>query len=451
MRFDRFKFKIVAQAILLCLTPLIFFHTVTKEALLVTNISLVGLWIAQVAFLIHYLQKTNRELALFILAIKNKDSSIRFNRNRTEGSFKLLYEVFNEVSKNLQQTKIEKHSEQQYFKYTVEHIGVGLISFDKNGVVEICNNATLSLFNCGTFTNINSLNQLKEGFENLLLKMKSGQTELLLLKINNELKQIAIRASEFKIENRSIKLVSLQDIRSEIEQGELDAWQKLIRVLTHEIVNSVSPITMLTSSLIDMLDAKQNDEQKALFDDETTNNILLGLRAIKKRSGGLKKFVESYRCLTKVPEPYLIMFPLASMIDHIEALFQHEFNNRAILFQKSIEPDNLHLTADDKLIEQVLINLVKNAIEAVENIERPHITLTAYCDDSFVFIKVADNGIGIPEELIDQVFVPFFTTKTHGSGIGLSLSRQIMRRHNATISVQSEAGKTVFSLKLIRQ
>jgi signal transduction histidine kinase len=256
--------------------------------------------------------------------------------------------------------------------------------------------------------------------------------------------------TEFRLGGKIFSLISLQNIRSELEETEIAAWQKLIRVLTHEIMNSITPISSLASTLNELIRADQTSLRAQNGEaPDSIPDILQALQTIQKRSDGLLHFVDAYRNLTLLPSPNFQIFPIRELFLRAEKLMQANIKERDILFESWIEPENLELVADPELIEQVLINLQLNALQALEGRREARIKLSASLDSrGKVLIQVADNGPGIPEENLEKIFIPFFSTKEGGSGIGLSLSRQIMRLHNGTISVHSRPGEdTVFTLR----
>jgi signal transduction histidine kinase len=291
--------------------------------------------------------------------------------------------------------------------------------------------------------------------------------------IDNELSQLSIYATEFKLRENHYTLVSLTNIQSELEEREMEAWQNLIRVLTHEIMNSVTPLVSLSSSASSLLDSTisvndntdmkpdtgnaKSDSQSTGADSpsveinaESLQDIKGALDTISKRSEGLLHFVDNYRNLTRIPVPNFQVAKVLELFDRIEQLFADRFLEKKIMFTCSVEPFNLELTADPDLIEQVIINLVMNSIRALSETDSPMIKLAGKVDGhGGTIIQVVDNGHGIPEELLEKIFIPFFTTRNEGSGIGLSLSRQIMRAHKGGITVQSVPGiETVFTLKV---
>jgi two-component system nitrogen regulation sensor histidine kinase NtrY len=298
--------------------------------------------------------------------------------------------------------------------------------------------------------NIKSLESYSKPLVNTLMRLKTGEKALVKVDDHSELLHFVIYATEFILREHRIKLVSIQNIQSELEEKEMEAWQNLIRVLTHEIMNSVTPIASLASSVNGML-LKASDRRVSedKIKGQSITDIRSAVQTIQKRSQGLLHFIDSYRTLTHIPKPNFQIFSIASLFDGVEQLMKTQLQEKAVDFTTAIEPETLELTADPELIEQVLINLLLNAILAFENQPNPTIELTACMDErGRIVISVSDNGPGILEEVQDKIFIPFFTTRKNGSGIGLSLSRQVMRMHGGIISVQSRPNeKTVFTLR----
>ena len=448
MGFNRFRFYVIVQVLLIAVNTLAFFWTINQEYMLITSSSLVVLWILQIIYLIWYLQKVNRDLIKFITAIKYDDVSISFNKDkRIDKSFEKLHNELNQIIQDISEVRSDKESEHLYFQNTIKHIGTGILAFDETGKIELCNDAALKILNQSKLEFIHEIDKTQAGLSKKISKIKPGTTSLLKIIIDNEIVQLSIKAAHFKIKTRDIKLLSLQNIKSEIDQSEVDAWQKLIRVLTHEIMNSVSPIKLLSGSLIEMFE--ENDKIKTIeeIDNTTIENSVLGLKTIRKRSTGLSNFVETYKNLTQIPKAIFSEFKICHLFDHINTLLKQDLAQKSIRFTYNSNPKDVVLYADGKLIEQVLINLIKNASEALVNTNNPIIKLEAAIKNEKIQIKVTDNGAGIKQEVLDNIFVPFFTTKEKGSGIGLSLSRQIMHLHGGNINVKSEPNKeTAFTL-----
>ncbi|MDA3953754.1 MAG: ATP-binding protein [Bacteroidales bacterium] len=448
MKFSRFRISIAIQLILIAATTLSFFWTLDQEYMLITSSSLVILWILQLIYLFWYLQKVNRDIIKFITAIKYDDVSIGFNKDKkVDKSFEQLHYELNKIIHDISEVRSDKEIEHQYFQNTIKHIGTGILTFDESGKIEICNDAALNLLNRHNLKDISELEKTQAGLADSFKELKPGNNKLIKLSIDNEIVQLSVKAANFKIKERKIKLLSLQNIKTEIDQSEVDAWQKLIRVLTHEIMNSVSPIKLLSGSLIEMFE--ENDKIKTIeeIDNKTIEDSVLGLKTIRKRSMGLSNFVETYKNLTQIPKANFSEFKIINLFDHINTLLKSDLEQKSIDFNYNCTPKDLIVNADEKLIEQVLINLIKNASEALLNCEKPTINLYTELVNDRVLIKISDNGKGISPEVLDNIFIPFFTTKEKGSGIGLSLSRQIMHLHGGNVSVKSKSNvETVFTL-----
>jgi nitrogen fixation/metabolism regulation signal transduction histidine kinase len=349
-------------------------------------------------------------------------------------------EVINEFKK----TRKEKEENYRYLQTIVQHINIGMLAYTPDGNVELLNSAAKKLLKINSLRNISELNHLSKSLVESLLKIKTGDKILEKVIDNNELLQLSIFAAEFKLGTKHIILVSLNNIQSELEEKEMEAWQNLIRVLTHEIMNSITPIISLSSTVNNILE--NNDEH---FSAETIDDIKGAITTILRRSNGLIHFVDSYRSLTRIPVPNFNIINLSVLFDRLKKLLNEEFTKNKVNFSYKIEPENLELTADQDLIEQVIINLIVNSINACSNNVEPCIQLIGRFDiRGNITIQVIDNGSGIPEDLQEKIFIPFFTTKKEGSGIGLSLSRQIMRIHKGSISVTSIPDKeTIFTLR----
>ncbi|MDD3049985.1 MAG: ATP-binding protein, partial [Candidatus Cloacimonetes bacterium] len=264
------------------------------------------------------------------------------------------------------------------------------------------------------------------------------------------LMQLIVYAKSFLLYSERVTLISLQNIQSELEEQEMLAWQKLISVLTHEIMNSITPIASLSETLNEILKQVTEEIEGNEVSTETLDDIRNSIMTINRRSSGLIKFVESYRSLTKIPRPVIKIVTVNNIFKNICNLMGAEIRKQNIALELTIKPSGLEVAVDEQLIEQVLINLIKNAIHALEGKENKTIILSAYADNySHPFISVADNGEGIIPEALDKIFIPFFTTRKEGNGIGLSLSREIMRAHGGTITVSSEPGKTIFTLRFL--
>ena len=435
-----FNIRIAIHSVLLAVTTAIFIWTLSKDYLLVTRFSLGILWFVQIFLLVYYVNKTNRDLLLFLQSFEFQDDTLTFNKKK-KLPFKPIYNEFNRIIDNFRNVKLEKEMEHQYFQYSIKHVDTGLISFDQDGKVEVLNEAAKGMLQLEYAQNIGAIDRVKPGLAEQCLNLKPGKQSMVKLIRKHEILSLSMRAAEFKMQQKHIKLISFQNIKNELDEQELDSWQKLIRVMTHEIINSVSPITLLSSTLVKIFEDEGKPRKKSDLDEEQIENALSGLLAINKRSKGLARFVESYKSLTKIPDPVIKEVNVEDLFSHILMLMNNTSDSRNCIIDYEVSSKNLHIQVDEKLIEQVLINLIKNALEAGEGKDDLSIQIRAEEVSGKIKIEVSDNGDGIPAEVIDNIFVPFFTTKREGSGIGLSLSRQILRKHAGNLEVISEEGE----------
>ncbi len=449
MIYNQFNFRIVFRIILIGITSLIFSWSINQEYLQIAKITFGALFVIQIVMLIHYIKNANRRFARFMELIKNQGLMERFEKLNSGDSNEKLNQIYNEIIQLIADSKLEKEGEHLYFLQTLEVIDTSIISVEENGKIDLMNKAARNLLKIGHLISIHQLQNIYPEFISQLQELKNEEQILIKLQIDSEILVLKVSCTQFTNKGQKIRLYSFQNISAELENEELDAWQKLIKVLRHEIMNSITPISSLTNTIIRLLSENQKAKSTDKISDETIEKALEGLNAIDKRNQGLLKFVESYRNLTKIPAPVFEKVSISTLFDNINILFSDEIRSKEIIFSSSVKEENLIITADEKLITQVLINLIRNSIEAVVKKKNPHIYMEASTiNGHHVLIKITDNGIGIPKEDLDNIFIPFYTTKEMGSGIGLSLSRQIVRMNKGLISVQSTPkGGTIFSLK----
>jgi two-component system, NtrC family, nitrogen regulation sensor histidine kinase NtrY len=414
-----------------------------------TLTGMIFLIMLQAWLLVNQVNKTNTALEKFFSSVQDHDSSVRFSENTMNNSFRKLLDRMNNLNTTIQNVKIENERTSHFLQSVVDHVDIGLLSFDRNGKIEIYNRAAKRYLNLQQPQQIFSLKPLNDELYKIINTIKPGQEILHKMKIDNLLQSILVRAVELKFESNIIKLVSFQDITSELDKKELDSWQRLIRVLTHEIMNSISPITSLTSVISGYFTNKDsgNSITPELIDIQIVSKTLSGLNTIEETGKGLLDFVDKYRSLTSLPKPDLSKVRVDSLFRKCKLLMESNIADN-IKIITDVFPEDITILADFAQVEQILINLVKNAIEALPGSKAGIIHLRACKADDAALIEVEDNGTGIPEDIMEDIFVPFYTTKENGSGIGLSLSKQIMKNHNGTISVNStlDMGST-FTLK----
>ncbi len=447
MAYRRFRSLCLVRIIFLAATIFLFLYLAIEKALYATIIVGGTAIVIQIFSLLRFVDKTNRDFTRFLTSIKYSDFSQNFVSGMAGRSFDELNESFESVMKRFREISLEKEESHRYLQTLVQHIGVGIIAFGRDGEVDLINNAAKRLLSITHLKNIGTLDSISPALLEKIRTIKPGQRDLANVIVAEEKLQISLYSTELRQRNRIITLVSLQNISMELNEKEMDAWQNLIRVLTHEIKNSLAPIGSLASSVEGFL--LPPDRRPGLIAPCDENDIRDALQTIQKRSHGLLQFVDTYRDLTHIPRPQYTTFRVSELLGSLEKFVHSQVGDREIDYSVSIEPEGLELNADRQLIEQVLINLVLNAVQATAGTEKAAIRVTAMIDEkSRAVIKVSDNGPGIVEDALEKVFIPFYSTKKDGSGIGLSLSRQIMRLHRGDLTATSRPGvETVFRMR----
>jgi two-component system, NtrC family, nitrogen regulation sensor histidine kinase NtrY len=395
--------------------------------------------IIQLSGLVRYTERTPRELLRFFEGLRYDDLTVQVQAGGRGAVFDAIAEGFAEVSDAFRRLRSEREEQGHVLQTVVRHVGVALIAFRGDGEVILFNPAAKRLLGLPRLRRMSHLARHDRHLADALGRLRAGERMLLRLERGDRSLDLAVHAAQFLLGNEQHTLVSLQDIRQELEEREMEAWQQLTRVLTHEIVNSVTPIASLAGTAMDLLGPEA----------EVPGSVCEALTTIEHRSRGLIRFVESYRSLTHVPTPNFELVSAAELFQNVRILLGTALRKNDIALDIAIEPDTLEVAADPELIEQVLINLMLNAIEALAGREDGWIRLRArIAETGRPLIEVADNGPGIEPEVRDRIFVPFFSTKTTGSGIGLSLSRQILRLHGGTLTVRSTPDvETIFTMR----
>lgn len=406
------------------------------------GIVFLGLSLYQIKLLIDYLDRSNENIASFLDSIEFDDLSYSFKTASDDPAVKRLHKELNEALLKLRNSRREKDSEFLFFKNIVMHVGIGLIVFKEDGHIEIFNSAARKLLKINKAEKLSDLKEVSEVLVGVFEKLKTGGRELVRLKLGEDLIQLSVYAIELNLRGENVKLISIQNIQSELEEKEMEAWQNLVRVLTHEIMNSVTPISSLAGIVEEELKPHVKAEVDKPLSKDQLEDIHLSLQTISKRSEGLIHFVKEFRSLTAIPKPKPTQIDVRCLFEELTMLHKRDLADREIQLTTSIYPEDLTLSADKNMIEQVLINLIRNAIQSFEDQGEKKIDIKAFVNDkSRPVISIRDNGSGIEPEAMEKIFIPFFTTKKTGSGIGLSLSRQIMRQHQGTLTVKSTVGK----------
>jgi len=441
-------FQLIIRVLLLVLIALAAGTCIAMKGTISLVVMLLIAEVIVVVNLTRYLNTTNRKLSFFLESVENEDSTLQFPTSESNQPIKELYESLNKVNKQIQQVKIESRQQEQYFQTLLEQVATGIITFDKNGFILHANHATRKMLGVNVLTHVNQLERVNASLFQAIKSIKPFEQKHVSITGEKGTVELSLKATSFKAKESELILLSLQDIRNELDEKELDAWMKLIRVLMHEIMNSIAPITSLSESLCNYYTIDGRLVVPEEVDEATIRTTVKGLTVIREQGNGLMQFVESYRKLSGLPKPEKKVFRIEDLFDRIKILYASLDGIEKIEFVVKLNSPAMELFADENLVAQVLVNLLKNAIQATEKTLSGKIQLVAGMNSNQLpEIRVTDNGPGIPTGIIDQIFVPFFTTRENGSGIGLSLSRQIMQLHGGTLQVNSIPGKeTTFKM-----
>ncbi|MCT4614474.1 MAG: ATP-binding protein [Marinifilaceae bacterium] len=439
MTYNKFTLGIIIHIVFLALSPAIFFYLLRYDHLVLSRIIHVLIWLIQILLLFKYLNRVDRDFLNFAEAIKYNDSSIYFGtKNRSRNSKKLV-EAYNYIIEKFSRLKIENEKNFIFYSKLIESISIGLIAIDKDGKVLLTNNSFEEILNINH--KLNNINQIENINYDLFVNIKELRTldsTLVKLISNNQLSPFLLKCDSIIYDHNLVKIYSLQNVKTQIEHNEMDAWQKLIRIFTHEITNSISPISLLSFSLYNSID-KSYESFATDGEQDLIGDISLGLQTISKRSRALLDFTENYKKLTNIPQP---KFQELDSVEFISSILVLMNNDKDISDNKiKSKLQKFYFKADESLLSLVIINLLKNSFHALKNNDNGIIEIEMYREKSSNIILVSDNGIGIEKDEIDNIFTPFYSTKKNGTGIGLSLSRQILRMHTGNISVSSIPNK----------
>lgn len=446
----KYYLQLTIRVLFLALSCLLFFFIIFR----IDNISLAilagALVIFSIAGLVRYLNKINHKLENFFLAHLSGEATASWVSSRKNDEFSRLFGYFNQINANLEKVRIDTEIRNNYFKTIVDQTSIGLLSFTGDGNVEFINDAAKRIFKVFVVGNLKKLDVFREGFSSYLLNLEPQKLELTSVVVDGETVQLSIKKVDLKAGEKRMHLISLQNIKAELDQKEMESWQKLIRVLTHEIMNSITPITSLVNTISRIY--KNRETGQIIKPEEVTyqaiEKTVKGLEIVEGRGAGLVQFVNNYRDLTKLSNPHLLDVNVRDLLQDTQLLFVDQLREQQIQVQLSCHR-SIHIQADRKLLDQVLINLFKNAMEACAGKADGIIKISAHSTADKTIIEVEDNGHGIPPVVAENMFVPFFTTKEKGSGIGLSLSRQIIRMHGGSLDFYSIPGeKTIFTIKI---
>lgn len=402
--------------------------------------------IGLVAELFRFISKNNEELEQFVESIHYRDFSRHFDVKHAPEPVRDLRKGFNEINNTFKLISRERETQFLYLQKILELVDTGIISYDvASGEISWMNESFKKMIGIPYLKTISALEKRDGHLYQDIMALKTGEQKVTKATGDKNSFKVLISASAFQTEGKIYKLVALQNVNEALDENEAEAWKKLLSVMTHEIMNSIAPISSLADTLKNRLQKSSSEMQNAA----AVEDLQLGIETIRRRSEGLLKFAETYRNLNKISKPNLKRVYVRDLFENLHRLMEPTFHEKNIEPEIILKDPDLSLELDINLIEQVLINLVINAIEAVKEKSNARIQLSAYITpNNKVLMKVADNGNGIPDDVLDKIFIPFFSTRKTGSGIGLSLCKQIMMLHKGNIQVQSKVGEgTVFTLQ----
>lgn len=450
MVYKTFSISLLVRLALLSVSLFALSLAIIEQGYYALSLLLLIIAIVQCIQLYQQLNKTNRELARFLTAIKNNDFSQRFKV--TDKSTQHLIDSYNEILSSSTQNQQQQQQTLHHLKSMTEHIPVPLLSLYPDGKIILRNNAARKLFSSGQVNKIDDLIPFGDELFALLTSINSARSQQLVnFQFEEESRQLSVTISQITTGSFSEYLVSLMDIQSELDGAQIKAWENLIRVLTHEIMNSLTPIASLaktSAELVNEVHQKLDQQIQEPLVFEALDDADQAAKTVAKRADGLMQFVQSYRSLTLMPTPTFSRICVNEIFNHLNELFTAKWQKDQQSIQLNISASYIELNADAKLLEQALINLLINAEQALKEQTNGLINISASINKrGLVVIMVEDNGPGIEADIIDQVFVPFFTTKALGSGVGLALTKHIMNAHNGFVNVsKSELGGAKFSL-----
>lgn len=448
MGFSRFSFSIGIRTALIMFNLLVLTYLLLNPGYHAASVAATLVLVAQCYGIVKFVSTTNGELVRFFEAAKNADYSQRFDLSRLGSGFVELGNEFSAILSNFQHARQQREEQLKHLKAVIEHVPVPLISIQQDGMITLWNNSARRLFGVSRILRIDDLSQFGTEFEHQLTTIKAGERRLVDFKVDGMTHQLSLSMTDVHVAGRREKLLSLQDIQNELDASQMKAWQELVRVLTHEIMNSITPVASLAATAVDLIDDTKNKVSGQPDVMEALNDVSSAVETVARRSDGLINFVSSYRKLTSLPKLNKQRFKIKEKFDHVQQISMQNTESHSINYKVNVVPSELELFADQDMLEQILINLVKNAQQALVKSEHPQIELNAYLNRrGHAVLEVSDNGVGIAEDITNKIFIPFFTTKKNGSGVGLALARQIMNGHDGSIHVTpNESGGVTFRL-----
>lgn len=417
------------------------FRGLMEEQLLFTFVVLTGILILQIILLFQYLRKTNRLLTKLVLAISNQDFTLKLGKTKRKTPYKEFSQALNSIVEKYQSVYMAIESQSFLMHHLIQAIPAGIMVTDQDGEVVLMNHVMENLLTLKGIKSLDEMIGIQPELYQKILKPGIPGVYIYELAYPDELKKLSVSVNEFLLLNSMHKIILVKDISKEVDAGEVDAIQRLLRILTHEIMNSLTPIHSLTETITMLItDGKGQPKKLGHLRQKNYNDILESVQAIQERTGKLDHFVNRFRTLTRLPESLKTeIIPVRDLFESACKIMHSQLSEVEVIQDPGSE--ELRIAVDAAMIEQVIINLITNSITAMSDTRFPRLTLRAFSDDDHIVIQVHDNGKGIPTEKLADIFLPFYSTKEQASGIGLSFVKQIITLHNASIHVQSQVGQ----------
>lgn len=448
MGFKRFSLLLTVRLVFLFITVSSLAILVISPGFLAASLLIMLIAVYQIFEIVRFVRLTNDDLTRFLDAMRYGDFGQKFDHAGMGAGFIELGEAITDILERFRTYRGQQEEELKHLKALIEHVPVPLMSLKGDGTISIHNNSARRLFGSAHVARIADLSQFGDEFRKRVVTLEPGQRHLVTFKVDNMEQTLTIASTQIVMAGKVEKLISLQDIQSELDVAQLKAWQDLVRVLTHEIMNSITPVSSLAKTSTDLVDdiLKKVAGQKELVVELT--DVRDAVDTVARRSDSLMHFVQSYRRLTRLPPPEKEQLIVKDTFEDVIKVASVEWKEKGIEFEYEVSTDGLEISADKDMLEQMLINLLKNAEQAVEKVKNAKVTLSAILNKrGRIVIEVSDNGPGISDKLAAKIFVPFFTTKRDGSGVGLALTRQVMIAHGGSVSqAMTKGGGATFHL-----
>lgn len=409
----------------------------TQKAIIIGVFCLAGAFLL-IGGLVAYLNRFNRRILRFLEAMQDDDSMSSFPEHSGSTEQQLLSATFNQINERITRNKLESRQQEFYYKALLEQIPDGIISWDESGRIQTINPAASRLLNRDYIRYKDQLEQMWPNLAQIIDNASLNGNTLMKINHGEQVRQLAVSYKRITQNGETLFILTLKDIARELSEKETESWDKLTHILTHEIMNSIAPIVSLSGTILSYFEQKGVAKPREEITDLILGKTIRGLSTVKNQGQSLMRFTDSYRRLSYLQAPVIKPFPIGRLTENLQLLLQSDLARQGIDLSVALSSPDLVLEADEEMLSQVLINLLRNAMQALEETTGGIIRMEASQAGEKIQIDIRDNGPGIPKELLDDIFVPFFTTKSSGSGIGLSLSRQIIRMHGGELSVTSE-------------